>query len=301
MSEVTFNAASPNEEDCVSSSSQLHGVNVLLMGPAGTGKTHALGTLVETGLEVFYLGLEPGLESLLGYFRDSGRDIPPNLHWHQLTSPQAAFSELIDSARKVNTLSLDMLAKLQDPSRSKHDRFIELLTTLNDFKSDRDGKSYGPVNEWDTSRVLAIDGLTGMNSAAMSLVVGGKAVRNQSDWGIAQGQLEKLLYMLTENCPCHFVLLAHVERETDQVLGGIKLMASTLGKALAPKLPSMFSDVILTSREGTKWTWDTASAMADLKTRNLPISQGIKPDFSQIISKWKLRNAPSEDKAGKKD
>ena len=194
-----------------------------------------------------------------------------------------------------------MLAKLQDPSRSKHDRFIELLTTLNDFKSDRDGKSYGPVNEWDTSRVLAIDGLTGMNSAAMSLVVGGKAVRNQSDWGIAQGQLEKLLYMLTENCPCHFVLLAHVERETDQVLGGIKLMASTLGKALAPKLPSMFSDVILTSREGTKWTWDTASAMADLKTRNLPISQGIKPDFSQIISKWKLRNAPSEDKAGKKD
>ena len=29
----------------------LPGVNVLLMGPAGTGKTHSLGTLVEAGIE----------------------------------------------------------------------------------------------------------------------------------------------------------------------------------------------------------------------------------------------------------
>ena len=68
-------------------------------------------------------------------------------------------------------------------------------------------------------------------------------------------------------------------------------MASTLGKALAPKIPSMFSDVILTTRENTKWTWDTASAMADLKTRNLPIAQGITPDFRQIIEKWKSRTS----------
>jgi len=265
------------------------GVNVLLMGPAGTGKTHAIGTLAEAGIEVFYLAMEPGLESLLGYFRDAGGEIPPNVHWHQLSAPQAAFSELIDTARKVNTLSLDMLAKSQDPSRSKHDRFIELLTTLNNFTDERTGESFGPVNEWDASRALVIDGLTSLNAAAMSLVVGGKAVKNQSDWGIAQGQIEKLVYMLTDNCPCHFVLLAHVEREVDQILGGVKLMPSTLGKALAPKFPSMFSDVILATREGTKWTWDTASAMADLKTRNLPIATGIKPDFAQIIEKWTNR------------
>lgn len=267
----------------------LPGVNVLLMGPAGTGKTHSIGTMADTGLEVFYLGLEPGLESLLGYYRDSSLPIPPNLHWHQLSPPKAAFSELLDSARKVNTLSLDMLAKAQDPGRSKHDQFIELLTALNDFPDDRTRKTFGPVNEWDSGRVLVIDGLTGLNSSAMSLVVGGKAVKNQSDWGIAQGQLEKLLYMLTQNCPCHFILLAHVERETDQVLGGVKLMASTLGKALAPKLPSMFSDVILAVREGAKWGWDTASSLADLKTRNLPIASSIKPDFGQIIEKWRKR------------
>lgn len=267
------------------------GVNVLLMGPAGTGKTHSIGTLVESGIEVFYLGLEPGLESLLGYFKDSGKEIPENFHYHYLTPPTAGFEELLDSAKKINTMSLDMLAKMQDPYRGKHNRFIELLTALNDFPDDRTGKSFGPVNYWDSTRALVIDGLTGLNQAVMSLVVGGKPVKSMSDWGIAQDQLEKLLRMLTENCPCHLVILAHVERETDLVLGGVKLMASTLGKALAPKIPSMFSDVILTTRENTKWTWDTASAMADLKTRNLPIAQGITPDFRQIIEKWKSRTS----------
>jgi hypothetical protein len=123
----------------------------------------------------------------------------------------------------------------------------------------------------------------------MSLVVGGKPVRNQSDWGIAQDQVEKIVRMWTDNCRCHFVLIAHVERETDAILGGVKLMVSTLGKALAPKLPPMFSDVILTVREGSKFTWDTGSAMADVKTRNLPIAGGQPSDFRTIVTKWKSR------------
>ena len=46
----------------------LPGVNVLLMGPSGTGKTYSIGTLVDMGVEVFYLALESGMESLLGYW-----------------------------------------------------------------------------------------------------------------------------------------------------------------------------------------------------------------------------------------
>jgi len=84
-----------------------------------------------------------------------------------------------------------------------------------------------------------------------------------------------------------------VEREVDAVLGGVKLMVSTLGKALAPKFPAMFSDAILTSRTGDKWVWDTASPMADVKTRNLPIKSDNAPDFRLIITKWVARNAPA--------
>ena len=269
--------------------SALPGVNVLLMGPAGTGKTYSLGTLVDSGVEVFYLGLEPGLESLLGYWTDRGLPIPPNLYWHYVESPKASFSDLMESATKINTMNLESLAKMADPNRSKHNRFVGILQALNNFKDERTGKEFGSVQTWGVDRCLAMDGMAGLARAAMSLVVGGKAVSNQSDWGIAQSQVERLIHMLTDGCRCHFVLIAHVERETDAVLGGIKLMVSTLGKALAPKLPPMFSDVILAERHGTGFTWNTGSALADVKTRNLAIGEKLPASFKPIVEKWRSR------------
>ena len=269
--------------------STLPGTNVLLMGPAGTGKTYSIGTLADAGVEVFYLGLEPGLESLLAYWTDKGKEIPPNVHWHNLEAPKASFAEFIDSATKINTMQLDTLAKMQDPNRSKHNQFIKILEVLNDFSDNRTGSKFGCVDTWGTNRALVVDGMAGLARAAMSLVVGGKPVRSQSDWGISMDQVEKIVRLWTDHCRCHFVLLAHVEREQDAILGGIKLMVSTLGKALAPKLPPMFSDVILTERSGSNFSWNTGSAMADVKSRNLPISEKLPADFGAIIKKWQSR------------
>ena len=269
--------------------SALPGTNVLLMGPAGTGKTTAIGTLVDAGIETFYMGLEPGLESLLGYWTDKGKPVPANLHWHVLEAPKASFADFLESATKVNTMNLESLAKMADPKRSNHNQFLKLIMAVNDFPDDRTGQKFGCVDTWGPDRAFVVDGLAGLSRAAMSLVVGGKPVRSQMDWGIAQDQVEKIIRMWTDNCRCHFVLIAHVERETDAVLGGVKIMVSALGKALAPKLNPMFSDVILTVREGTKFSWDTGSTMADVKTRNLPIAQGLAADFGKIISKWKSR------------
>lgn len=268
----------------------LPGFNVLLMGPSGTGKTHAIGTLVDEGIEVFYLAMEAGMESLLGYWKDRNLPIPTNLHWHKVAAPAASFTEMIDAAKKVNLMNLDSLAKMVDPHKSKHNQFVTFLTALSNFPDDRTGETYGAVDSWDQSRCLVIDGATGLSNAAMALVIGGKAVRSQSDWGIAQGQIERTVRMLCDNCSCHFVLIAHVEREVDEVLGGVKLMVSTLGKAIAPKFPAMFSDVILAVRKGTEWVWDTSSAMADVKTRNLPIKADNPPTFKIILDKWISRN-----------
>lgn len=271
--------------------STLPGFNVLVMGPAGTGKTKSVGTLVDADpkLKVHTIFLESGSESLMGHWRDSGKTIPDNLSWQTLEAPKASFSEMIESAKSINTLSLEMLAKMADPNRGKYNRFIQLLEALSKPKDERTGELLPPVDQWGTDRCLAIDGLTGISLAAMSLVVGGKPVKSQSDWGIAQDQVEKTLRMLTDGCRCHFILLAHVERETDQVLGGTKLFVSTLGRALTPKIAPMFSDVILAVREGNKWTWDTSNPMADVKGRNLPFAAGQTPDFKLILDKWKQR------------
>lgn len=267
----------------------LSGVNILVEGATGTGKTFSLGTLADTGIDLFVLFTESGLETLAGYFTDRGKKIPANVHWHVLPRSPGSFTTLADSANTINTMSQESLHKMQDPNRAKHNQFVGLLRSLADFPDDRTGKTFGAVDTWGPDRCLAIDSLTGINPIALSLVVGGKPVKSQADWGIAQDQIEKLIRQLTDGCRCHFVLTAHVEREIDQVFGGVKITVSTLGRALAPKIPPMFSDVILSYREGTKFLWSTANPQADLKARNLPIADGISQDFGPIIAKWKSR------------
>jgi hypothetical protein len=269
--------------------SLLPGVNILLEGPAGTGKTYSLGTLVDEGIETFGLFTESGLETLTGYWTDRGFPVPDNLHWHLLKRKQAGFDALIRGAESVNTMSLEALAKMQDHKRMEHNEYVNLLRALADFPDDRTGKKFGPVDSWGPDKAVFIDSLTGMNSIVMSLVVGNKPMKSMADWGLAQDQLEKLLRQLTDGCKCHFILISHVERETDQVFGGVKVTVSTLGKALAPKIPPMFSDVILSVREGSKFSWSTANPMADLKTRNLTIADGLPPSFKPIFDKWKSR------------
>ena len=274
--------------------SSLPGVNVLIEGPTGTGKTTSLKTLADAGLELFCLFTESGLESLTGAWTDHGKEIPPNVHWHVLKQASTDFGVLADAAQKVNTLDMAALAKMSDNQRSKHNQFVDLLRALTDFEDQRTGKKFGPVDSWGTGRVLAIDGLTGINPIALSLVVGGKPVKSQADWGIAQDQIEKLIRKLCDGCRCHTVLTAHVEREVDQVFGGVKLTVATLGKALAPKIPPMFSDVILSYREGKKFLWSTDNSQADLKTRNLPIQSGLEQNFGAIVQRWMSRGGVIE-------
>ena len=68
-------------------------------------------------------------------------------------------------------------------------------------------------------------------------------------------------------------------------------MASTLGRKLAPRLPRFFDDVVHCKREGNKFTWATDTVNIDLKARNLPLSGGLAPSFTQIITAWRSKNA----------
>lgn len=265
------------------------GVNVLIMGPSGTGKTYSIKSLAATGLETFALFLEPGLETLIGSYVDTGEEIPSNLHWHYLQPKTQGFDQLKKSADDIGKFDLAGLARMKDMHRSKNNQMLELYTVLNDFPDQKTGAKFGPVDSWSNGAVLVIDSLSALNRISMDMVIGTKAVKDQSDWGVAQQALMSLLHKLTSGCICNFVLIAHVEREIDLVLGGVKLMVAALGKAITSQIAQPFSDVILTVREGDKFYWDTANSQADVKTRNLPIATKIPADFGQIISKWENR------------
>lgn len=273
----------------------LPGVNVLLEGPTGTGKTHSIGTLVEYSekLHVHYFAFEQGAESLVGYFTDNGKKVPPNLHITTVKNGSASWNDLAESARLVNVLSYEALKKVSDANRSKYDQFEKFLRAFNDVTEDG-GTKHGCVDQWGTDKALVIDGMTGLGVAALQAVIGGKADRDQKDWGLAQNLLENFMRRLCDSCRCHVILLAHVERETDAILGGSKITISTLGRALAPKIPPMFSDVILATRLGRDFVWDTENSQADLKTRNLPISAKNPPTFKSILDKWTSRGGVIE-------
>ncbi len=270
------------------------GPKILLMGPAGTGKTYALGTMADwaeaNGKEMFVLFTENGLESLLGYWTDRGLPVPKCLHYHSAVTKPISLTSLIQAADTVGKVSYEGLTKMVDGNRGgANNAFHKILTACANFPDDRTGEKFGSVDSWAVDRIFAIDSLSELSNAAMKMVIGSKPTASQPDYGIAQNNAMNFLRLCTQGIPCTFVITAHVSRETDEITGGVKLMVKAVGKALANEIPQLFSDVIYTVREGVNWYWDTAAANVDVKTRSLPIAAKQKPDFGAIMAKWVSR------------
>lgn len=259
----------------------LPGVKELLFGIPGCGKTTSLGSLVDAGLEVFCQFTEPSGMFLLNKYP------PEKLHWNYVAPAQPSWEALIESAVLLNTFSNAKLQEMQGIGLKDHAQFIDMLKNLSNFKCERTGKAYGAVDTWGPDRVLVLDGLSGLNLLAMSLKVGTKPLKTLPDWGAAMDLEEGLINRLTLGCNCHFVLIAHADRETDQVIGGSKIMPSALGRKLPQTMGRYFDDVIFMSNEGGKFLWSTVAANVDSKARLLPLAKDLKPSFVQIIEAWK--------------
>lgn len=283
--------------------STLPGPKIMLEGPAGTGKSFAIGTLVDwaekNGQEVFVLFTEQGgLESLLGYWRDTQTppfnrrtpaEIPACLHWHVIKTPSLSLDALINSAVRTGQLSYQALTSWTDSDRAKNNPWEAVLRALSCFPCDRTGKTYGNVGEWTNQRILVNDSLSETANACFRMVLGGKTTASQPEYGVAQQNLLAWVRWMTQYLQCTFVITAHVQRQTNELTGMTSVMTKAIGKALGDEFPCLFSDVILTVREADRFYWDTAAVNVDLKTRYLPIRSKINPDFAQIMDKWSQR------------
>ena len=284
--------------DTTTSSTQattLMGPKVLLEGPSGVGKTHSLGTLVDWAAaqtpapEVFCLFTENGLESLLGYWRDHGKEVPANLHWHVAMTKTLTLDSLITGADNVGKLSYEALTKMQDGGRSKNNAFHKILSACANFPDDRTGQKFGSVDSWGADKIFVIDSLSELGNASMKMVIGNKPTASLPDYGVAQNNLMNFLRYLTQGFDPCVIMTAHLQRQTNELTGGVQLMTKGIGKAMADDIPPLFSEVLYAYREGREWFWDTSAPNVTTKTRYLPIKPKIVPDLGVILDKWYKR------------
>lgn len=262
--------------------SPLPGIKVLLIGGSGTGKTFSLRTLIDQGITPMCIFTENSFD-VLG-------DVPVDkMHWAYIQPMADTLDSLLMTAKDISLMTYEQLTKKQDLTRATTNKFMPILNMLMNFKCDRTGQTFGNAGTWGTDRALVIDSLSGLSIAATKLVVGEKYTLAPSEYLLIQKSLENLINQCCTNFRCHFICTAHAERELDEVGGGVKVMASTVGKKLAPVLPRFFTDVILAKRVSTKFFWDTADPQADLKARNCPISGELPPSFGPLVQAWRGR------------
>ena len=266
---------------------------IMLLGSPGSGKTYSLSTLLEAGLEVFTIVTEPhGLEVLLDAI--SEKKLPlDRFHWRCISPTRPDFTSLVRMGQLVSISDQGSLASMRPGGERSTSPWIEAIKALDSFKCEHCGKEFGSVTKLGPESALVIDSLSGLNTMAMDVTIGDKVTANPGEWGIAMRQLDKLILACTSNLKCLFVLTGHIEKEADEITGASKIMASSLGKKLAPTLPRYFSEVVLAearvTEAGKNFTWSTATLNFDLKNRSLPTSSKLSPTFQPIVDAFRNR------------
>lgn len=263
----------------------------LLLGAPGAGKTTSLITYLKKGIRLFVVSTEPsGVESLIDEAQKSKVDM--NLLHYATCLPTTSGWDAIDAmTRDIGTMDFEALSKKKGIGKEQtRQAAMNFLNILKNFKCERDGKEYGDFTSWGDDTCFAVDGLTGLSTMAWYLTVGYKPTGAPGEWNIAQNWLSALLLKMNSDRSCFFTMTAHVEKEQNEITGVSQIMASTLGRKLAPKIPQFFSEVIYAQRrKDNKFTWSTIDNNVDLKNRALPVSDSLAPDFGPVVEAYQRR------------
>lgn len=264
--------------------------STLVFGPPGSGKTTSLITLLRCGLKLRVLATEPTTPNRIIEEAQKRNISTENFDWQFISPAVPSWDSLIDSAKKVNTMTLKMLADLSGGiAKTDSTQWIKMLQAIQNFRSDKTGKELGDATEWGPDCVFAVDGFTGISTMSRNLTVGLKPNPNPGEWGVMQGNILDLWRKLTADCKCFFVTISHIEREMNELTGTTNLTVSTLGSKLAPKIPGLFTTAVLAKRVGTNFLWSTIDLGVDSKPGDLPMRDDLAQDFYPIIEGYRKR------------
>ena len=256
----------------------------LLSGDAGSGKTESLKTYIKAGVTPFVVVTEQSSISTLMKGINKG-----DAHYIHIPPTTEGWAAMKQQAQKMTMMQWESMIEYVDPNKRKFDSWVRIIDACTNFKCDWTGEEFGDITDWGPDRAFCVDSLTGLNKSAMQLIIGGRLIRSQPQWGAAQETEMSLIYEWVENLNCFFAMTTHLERREDTLHGGITLNPKALGKAIGPDIPPLFSDAICCKREGGRWFWSTDEHNMKLKAQNVPWSSEIEPDFKIIVDAYRAR------------
>ena len=269
--------------------------STLLIGGAGTGKTSSVVTLLKAGIAVRMLATESlAPNRVLEEARK--RNIESGIFDWQFVSPTPpSWDSLLEKARIVNNLSLKDISDLKGGiAKSQGKQFITFIEAMNNFRSDRNGKQYGDVTSWPSDTAFVVDGLSGFSEMSRNLTVGWKPNPAPGEWGVMQSNILDVIRKLCSDLRCYFICIGHIEREQNEITGMTNITVSTLGAKLAPRLPPLFTNVVLSKRTGTTFQWSVADSGVDTKPGDFDFRSDLPQDFAPIVDAYRARSKAVE-------
>ena len=266
---------------------------ILLLGEPGAGKTFSLATTIRPGTDdrLVYLYTDPGgdesLMDALEYYKVPLRQV----YFRHVPPASQGWSGLLSMADQINKFNYESLSSMKNGvDKQSHRQIYELISVLGDFKCQRTNRSLGDASTWGNDTIFALDSLSGVNTMAKDGTVGAKPTLHKGEWGTAMALEEAFIRKVVSGIKCRRILIGHLDKVMDEVAGRMMFSVALLGNKLAPKIPHLFSDVILAKRgDGGKHLWATTDPRISLKYRNLPSSDSLEPSFAAIWNKWEAR------------
>ena len=247
-------------------------VKLLFVGNSGAGKTGALTPLVQAGYDLKIIDLDSGLDALIYHVG-------------------AADPKLLDKIEYVSFRDPMKMTPQGPKVAGTPKAYVNALSALERWPEDESDPS-----AWGEKTVLVVDSLTNVGRAAFQWARAmNPTSKDPRQWyKTAQDLIEDLIANLTsDSFRTNVIVISHIDiyEASD---GRVRGVASSIGKALGPKLPRFFNTMILSETTGSgknvKRTIKTfPTALLDLKNpapmkidAEYPLETGLTTIFEKL-------------------